>query len=65
MRHTWIVWMGIAAFSAACAAPSGHQADSRAVSVATASAELTELPSSVEAGGVVRARVTALVASRV
>ena len=66
VRHTWIVGMGIMAFSAACATPSGHQADAHAAaSVATASAELTELPSSVEAGGVVRARGTALVASRV
>ena len=66
MRHTWIVWIGIATFSAACASPSGRTTDQRAaVSVVTAAAELTELASSVEAGGIVRPRMTALVASRV
>ena len=66
MRHTWIVWITAAAFSGACASSSGHKSDERAgASVATATAELTELASSVEAGGIVRARVTALIASRV
>ena len=66
MRHTWIVWIGIFAFSAACTSPADHKAAERgAVAVATATAELTDVASSVEAGGIVRPRVTALIASRV
>jgi multidrug efflux pump subunit AcrA (membrane-fusion protein) len=60
------VWIGAAALSAACASPPGHKPDERtATPVDTAAAQVTELASAVEAGGVVRARVTALVASRV
>jgi len=66
MKYVWAVWIGTAAFAAACASTSGHQPEQRApVSVVTAPAELTELASPVEAGGIVRARVTALIASRV
>ena len=65
MRHTWIVWIGAAAWSAACATSTAQKPEERAPSsVATAAADLTELASSVEAGGIVRARATALVASR-
>ena len=61
-----MIWIGAAAFSTACTSSPVHQADDRAAApVVTAAAELTELTSSVEAGGVVRARVTALIASRV
>jgi multidrug efflux pump subunit AcrA (membrane-fusion protein) len=50
----------------ACASSPGHKPDERAPApVTTSAAELTTFPSSVEAGGVVRARVTALIASRV
>jgi multidrug efflux pump subunit AcrA (membrane-fusion protein) len=66
MKHTWMVWIGTAAVSAACASGPGQQSDQRtAASVVTAPAELTELASSIEAGGIVRARVTALIESRV
>jgi multidrug efflux pump subunit AcrA (membrane-fusion protein) len=66
VKHTWLISMTIAALSTACASPPSHRADDHpAAPVATAAAELTELASSVEAGGVVRARVTALIASRV
>jgi HlyD family secretion protein len=66
VSNTNIVWIGIATLSAACASPSGRTTDQRAtVPVVTAAAELTELASSVEAGGIVRPRMTALVASRV
>jgi multidrug efflux pump subunit AcrA (membrane-fusion protein) len=66
VRFIWIVWIAAVVFSTACASPSGHKPDERAAApVATAAAELSTLPSSVEAGGVVRARVTALIASRV
>jgi multidrug efflux pump subunit AcrA (membrane-fusion protein) len=52
--------------SAACNSSPGRQPDVRAAPpVVTAPAELTDLASSVEAGGVVRARATALIASRV
>jgi multidrug efflux pump subunit AcrA (membrane-fusion protein) len=61
-----IIWIGAAALSAACHSSPGHKPDERAAApVVTAAAELTDLASSVEAGGVVRARVTALIASRV
>lgn len=55
-----------AAVSPACA-PTPRQAveERPAVAAATATADLTELTSPFEAGGVVRARATALVASRV
>ena len=66
MKHTWIVWIGTAVFAAACASPPARTSAARTpASVTTAPVEVTELASSVEAGGVVRARVTALVASRV
>jgi RND family efflux transporter MFP subunit len=53
-------------FSAACAAPQEQKPDERgSAPPPTAAATLSEFPSSVEAGGVVRARVTALIASRV
>lgn len=66
VRHTWILWIGTVALSSACASPSGQTAHERAaVPVATATAELTELASTVEAGGIVRPRVTAFIASRV
>jgi multidrug efflux pump subunit AcrA (membrane-fusion protein) len=66
VKHTWIVLIGAAAFSAACGVSPGHKPDERAAAPAvTAAVEMTDLASSIEAGGVVRARVTALVASRV
>ena len=65
MRHIWIVWIGAAALSVACATSTAQKPEERAPSsVATAATDLTELSSSVEAGGIVRARVTALIASR-
>jgi RND family efflux transporter MFP subunit len=66
VKRTWIVWIGAAAFAAACSSARDHKTDERAaVPVVTAAAELTDVASSIEAGGVVRARVTALIASRV
>jgi RND family efflux transporter MFP subunit len=66
VRHAWIAWIGTAVFAAACVSPSANKAAARPASpVTTAAAELMELASSVEAGGVVRARVTAVIASRV
>jgi multidrug efflux pump subunit AcrA (membrane-fusion protein) len=66
VKPTWIVLIGAAAFATACTSPPAHEADRRAPApAATAAAEMTALASSFEAGGVVRARVTALVASRV
>jgi multidrug efflux pump subunit AcrA (membrane-fusion protein) len=63
---TWIVLIGAAAFSVACASSPGHRSEERpATPAATAPAEVTDLASSIEAGGVVRARVTAVIASRV
>lgn len=65
MKPTWIIWIATAALSAACTSPS-HKAGERPVtSVATATPELTDLASSIEAGGIVRSRVTAIIASRV
>jgi len=65
VKLTWIVWIGVAAFAAACSSPPGPKAaEPAAVPVVTAPAELTDVASSIEAGGVVRARVTALIASR-
>lgn len=66
MKYIRIVWVATAAFSAACGSTPSHQPDQRAaVSVVTAPAELTDLATPVEAGGIVRARVTAIIASRV
>jgi membrane fusion protein, multidrug efflux system len=66
VRHTWIAWIGMAVLAPACASPPPHtSAAGTPKSVTTAPAELTELASSIEAGGVVGARVTALIASRV
>jgi multidrug efflux pump subunit AcrA (membrane-fusion protein) len=66
VKATWIIWIATAAFSAACHSSPDHKADERAVaSVVTAAAEVTDLASSIEAGGVVRSRLTALIASRV
>lgn len=66
MKRMGVVLIGIAAACAACASPSTRTADERRpVSVSTVVAELTPLPSSVEAAGTVYPRVTALVASRV
>ncbi len=66
MKPTGIIWIATAALSAACTSTPGHKSDERAVvSVVTAAAEVTDLASSIEAGGVVRSRVTALIASRV
>ncbi len=66
MRTSWTVWIGAAALSAACASTPAHTPEERAAAaVATAPVELAELASPVEAGGIVRARTTALIASRV
>jgi len=66
VKPTGILWIATAALSAACNSTPGHKADERAVaSVVNAAAEVTDLASSIEAGGVVRSRVTALIASRV
>jgi RND family efflux transporter MFP subunit len=66
VKPNWIIWIATAALSAACNSSPSHKADERAVaSVVTAPAEVTDLASSIEAGGVVRSRVTALIASRV
>jgi len=66
VRSTWIVWIVAAAFSTACASARDRRPDERTTDPGvSAAAELTDLPSSVEVGGVVRARVTALIASRV
>jgi multidrug efflux pump subunit AcrA (membrane-fusion protein) len=66
VKYIWIIWIGIAVFPAACASTAGPQSEQRAaVSLVTAPAELTDLPSPVEAGGIVGARVTAVIASRV
>jgi RND family efflux transporter MFP subunit len=66
VRYTSIVAIVAAAVSAACASSPVHKVDERAAgSAATATAELTELPSSLDAGGIVHARATALIASRV
>jgi RND family efflux transporter MFP subunit len=65
VKPIWIVLTGAAVFSVACASPPSHTSGERAASATTAAAEVTDLASSIEAGGVVRARVTALIASRV
>ena len=66
MKSTRIIWIAAAALSAACSSSRSHGADDGvAASVVTAAAEVTDLASSIEAGGVVRSRVTALIASRV
>jgi multidrug efflux pump subunit AcrA (membrane-fusion protein) len=66
VTHTWLSWIATAALSTACVSPPVHTTDDHpAAPVVTAAAELTDLASSVEAGGVVRARVTAVIASRV
>jgi multidrug efflux pump subunit AcrA (membrane-fusion protein) len=66
VKHTGIIWIATAALSAACNSAPGPNGDERAVApVATAAAEAIDLASSIEAGGVVRSRVTALIASRV
>jgi multidrug efflux pump subunit AcrA (membrane-fusion protein) len=68
VKRTWIAWIGAAAaLLTACASSPAQKPEERRViaSVTTAPVELTELTTSAEAGGVVRARVTALVASRV
>jgi RND family efflux transporter MFP subunit len=66
VKATWSLWIGAAALAAACTPSPAHTPDERAATpVATAEAEVTEVASSMEAGGVVRARVTALIASRV
>ena len=58
--------IGIVSLSVACASPPVHQTDDRAIApVRTEAAEMTLMASSVEAGGVVRARITAVIASRV
>ena len=61
-----MVLIGIAALGAACGSPPAPKSAAPASqpSLTTAAAELTELASPVEAGGVVRARGTAVVASR-
>lgn len=60
------IGLAAASLSAACASTPPPRAEERApVSVATAAVEMTNLPAVVEGGGVVRARVTAVVASRV
>jgi RND family efflux transporter MFP subunit len=65
VKFIWSIWIGAAAFSAACSSSPAHVAGERAAaSVAIATADLTDLASPIEAGGVVRARVTALIASR-
>lgn len=58
--------IGIAALGAACGSPPAPRsaAPASTPSLATAAAELTKLASPVEAGGVVRARGTAVIASR-
>ena len=66
MKSPWIVLIGAAALAAACDSSPGHKPEERAAAPAvTAPVEMTDLASSIEAGGVVRARVTALIASRV
>jgi RND family efflux transporter MFP subunit len=56
----------LAALAASCAAPSTKRpSETPAVAVSTATAALTDVASSFEAGGVVRARSTAAIASRV
>ena len=66
MRHTGIPLIAVVALSASCATPPAHKTDDRAIApVRTEAAEMTEVASSIEAGGVVRARVTAVIASRV
>jgi len=65
VKRTWIVFTGAAVFSVACASPPRHKSDEHVASAATAAAEVTELASSIQAGGIVRARITALIASRV
>jgi multidrug efflux pump subunit AcrA (membrane-fusion protein) len=66
LKPSWIVLIGAAALSAACGSSPGHEPDERAVApTVTAAAEMADLASSIEAGGIIRARVTALVASRV
>ncbi len=55
-----------AAFAAGCAAtPPRPKVDAPPVDVALGRADIADLPSSFEAGGVVRARSTAVIASRV
>lgn len=65
MRYPSIGWIATAVFIWGCGSPPVHTPAVPPQSVTTAPAELTNLTSSVEAGGVVRARVTALIASRV
>ncbi len=65
MKLTRIVLVGAAMVAASCASSPGQKPEERAAApAATAAVELTDLASSLEAGGVVRARVTALIASR-
>jgi multidrug efflux pump subunit AcrA (membrane-fusion protein) len=66
VRHIWIVLIGTAALSVSCtSSPARTSIEAAPAQVMTAAAELTEVASAVEAGGVVRARVTAVIASRV
>jgi multidrug efflux pump subunit AcrA (membrane-fusion protein) len=65
VKATWIIWIATAAVLAACTPPR-DKADERPVAtVATATPQLTDLASSIEAAGIVRSRVTAIIASRV
>jgi multidrug efflux pump subunit AcrA (membrane-fusion protein) len=63
----WIAILTGAVLSAACESPPPRStAEERPpVSVATVCVDMTDLPSAFEAGGIVRARATALIASRV
>ena len=66
-KHLLIVLTGVIGSAAACSAPrSAPRVDTPPpVAVTLARAELTEAPELFEAGGVVRARTTAVVSSRI
>lgn len=66
MKILRIACVAASVITAACASTPAQTAEERpAAAVATAAAESTDVPTSFEAGGIIRARVTALVASRV
>lgn len=65
MIKSWLVCIATALSAGACASPPTQKPPDRLAAAPTTAAELVELPSSIEAGGVVRARIAAAIASRV
>lgn len=66
MTRTLLATVALAVLSAGCGAPARHdEADAPPTVVSMARAEMTSVASSFEAGGIVRARATAAIASRI